>query len=51
MINESEIEKNQLIKRIENLNAFYLICKQNFKEAMDLFLKLETGIILHLLIF
>lgn len=50
MTNESEIEKNQLIKRIENLNAFYLICKQNFKEAMDLFLKLETGIILHLLL-
>lgn len=51
MTNESEIEKNQLIKRIENLNAFYLFCKQNFKEAMDLFLKLETGIILHLLIY
>lgn len=42
MTNESEVEKNQLIKRIENLNAFYLFCKQNFKEAMDLFLKLET---------
>lgn len=51
MTNESEIEKNQLIKRIENLNAFYLICKQNFKEAMELFLKLETGIILNLFIF
>lgn len=44
MTNESEMEKNQLIKRIENLNAFYLFCKQNFKEAMDLFLKLETGV-------
>lgn len=51
MTNESEIEKNQLIKRIENLNAFYLICKQNFKEAMELFLKLETGIILNLFIY
>lgn len=43
MTNESEVEKQQLIQRIENLNAFYLFCKQSFKEAMDLFLKLETG--------
>ncbi|KAG8183005.1 hypothetical protein JTE90_017093 [Oedothorax gibbosus] len=42
MTNESEVEKQQLIQRIENLNAFYLFCKQSFKEAMDLFLKLET---------
>ncbi|GFR11295.1 hypothetical protein TNCT_648011 [Trichonephila clavata] len=42
MTNESEMEKQQLIQRIENLNAFYLFCKQSFKEAMDLFLKLET---------
>lgn len=44
MSKETELEKNQLIKRIENLNAFYLFCKQNFKDAMDLFLKLETGL-------
>lgn len=43
MTNESEVEKQQLIQRIENLNAFYLFCKQSFKDAMDLFLKLETG--------
>lgn len=43
MTNETDVEKNQLIKRIENLNAFYLFCKQHFKEAMDLFFKLETG--------
>ncbi|XP_054708106.1 vam6/Vps39-like protein [Uloborus diversus] len=42
MIHESEGENKQLIQRIENLNAFYLFCKQNFKEAMELFLKLET---------
>ncbi|GIY79149.1 hypothetical protein CDAR_216581 [Caerostris darwini] len=42
MTYESELEKQQLVQRIENLNAFYLFCKQNFKEAMDLFVKLET---------
>ncbi|XP_042910118.1 vam6/Vps39-like protein isoform X1 [Parasteatoda tepidariorum] len=42
MTPDSEIEKKQIVQRINNLNAFYLFCKQNFKDAMEQFIKLET---------
>lgn len=42
MTNESETENKQLMQRIENLYAFHLFCKRDFKSAMDVFFKLET---------
>ncbi|XP_054155821.1 vam6/Vps39-like protein [Oppia nitens] len=34
--------KEQMMQRIKNMHAFDLFCKKQFKEALSLFLKLET---------
>lgn len=39
---DGENKKEQLVKRIKNLHAFDLFCKKKFKEALDMFSKLET---------
>lgn len=42
LTDNTDAEKQQHIQHIQNLYAFDLFCKKEFKTAMDIFLKLET---------